>query len=306
LVGVYNGKEFVPKDKDILRNIFKDDESLVFSAEQDIFFEAGVDKNKRPVAAVVTLLRDKSAAVMMFRDITEEKQLNEARDHFVALASHQLRTPLTSIRWYAEMLEDVNIGALNELQKEFVGRIHTGSLKLDEMINMLLALAKIESQQMADTYANIDLKHFIQTVVDDAAAIVKYKQTEVSILTKPEKIEPLMLQEIKLRQVISNLLSNAVQYSPVGGKVGIMAEMKGGAVEVTVKDSGIGIPSAEQPKIFTKFFRASNAMKTRPDGSGLGLALVKELVLSWGGNVWFETEEGKGTIFHFTIPIKKE
>lgn len=243
--------------------------------------------------------------IIIIHDVTEDRALDDAKSGFISVASHQLRTPLTTIRWYSEMLLSDDAGALTPSQKDFLAEIHGGAERLYQTIDLLLGISRVESGKFKTEKEIIDLDALTREIAKDLALTMDQKKLVFTVVPPAEPV-PVSLDPLQLRQVVMNLISNAVRYTNENG----MIEARWGRSEdgkdvvYAVADNGIGIPKPQQSRIFTKFFRAENALQKVPDGSGLGLALVRELVESWGGHVRFETEEGKGTTFFFTIPFE--
>ncbi|MEK7538804.1 MAG: ATP-binding protein [Patescibacteria group bacterium] len=246
-----------------------------------------------------------TGGVIVIRDVTEDRELDEAKSGFISVASHQLRTPLTTIRWYSEMLLGDDVGNMTKEQREFLEEIHGGAERLYQTIDLLLGISRVESGKLKAEKKPIDLTLFTADLGKELAPQMIEKKLVFSMV--PPLGEPVIvsLDPLTLRQVVLNLVSNAIRYTNENGTIEAKWAVDDKHTEVTylVKDNGIGIPLAQRGRIFSKFFRAENALSKVPDGSGLGLALVKELVLAWGGKVWFEVEEGKGTTFFFTIPL---
>lgn len=243
--------------------------------------------------------------VIVVRDITEDRELDEAKSGFISVASHQLRTPLTSIRWYSEMLLSEDAGALNDSQRDFMNEIHGGAERLYQTVDLLLGISRVESGKLKADRTPIDLSAFTAEIAKELAPQINIK--EIGLTVSPPDREPIIvwLDSLTLRQVILNLLSNSIRYTNMKGAIEVKWWVSDDGREVVymVRDDGIGVPEAQHSRIFSKFFRAENARAQVPDGSGLGLALVKDLIESWGGRVWFESSEGNGTTFFFTIPF---
>jgi len=247
-----------------------------------------------------------SGGVIVIHDTTEDHELNEAKSGFISVASHQLRTPLTSIRWYSEMLLSEDVGPLNEAQKDFMSEVHGGAERLYQTVDLLLGISRVESGKIKTEKQQIDLAVFTGEIAKELASQIDEKGVTLSVVAPDGDAVAVSLDPLTLRQVVLNMLSNAIRYTkPKNGIIEVAWKMNEANNEVvySVSDNGIGIPKAAQDRVFSKFFRAENARAAVPDGSGLGLALVKELVESWGGRVWFETEEGNGTTFFFTVPF---
>ncbi len=259
-----------------------------------------------PVKLIITPLKDNilAGAVLIFNDVSAEKKLNDSRTNFISVSSHQLRTPLSAIQWYSEMLADGDAGKLNKEQKHFVETINHSTQRMSKLINLLLQIARVEMGRVRIVPANIDLKLITQELVKSLEKSLHEKKQVVKITSSPAKLPVVKYDREALWQIISNLVTNAIRYSPDNETIQIRIALRGEFIEYSVKDHGIGIPENQKANIFEKFFRASNATAKVPEGSGLGLFLAKSLVEDSGGKLWFESEEGKGTTFYFTIPTK--
>lgn len=279
---------------------------LIYGGIEENFYIENSAKNKIPIAFAITPIISKkfSGAVMVFRDITEEKRLDEAKTDFISVSSHQLRTPLTSMRWFSEMLLAGDAGPLNREQKHFIERIYEGIERMIGLVNLLLQIARVEAGRVKVEPIPINLKNLTEEVIMSLKANFEGKKQKIIIKSIPEELPLINIDKEIVWQVIQNLLSNANRYSPPETTIFVSIIQKGDFLEYSVKDEGIGIPKEQQGRIFEKFFRADNALKEVPTGSGLGLSLAKLLVDGWGGKIWFESEERKGTTFYFTIPLK--
>jgi len=312
IVSILKGEQEIPDDERPEAKTFKTGETIIIRLEDNYYLKLPSGK-KFPVEIISAPLRGDgiTAAVVIFQDISKEKSLDEAKNSFISIASHQLRTPLTSIRWYAEMLGSEDAGPLNENQKNFVSRVYGSALKLNEVINLLLSLARIESGKTGREISKIDLIAFTDDITKELEPQFKQKNISVALVPPTEKLAEIKYDVSMLRQIVTNLLSNSIRYTENNGKIEIKIEKREDKIIYSVKDDGIGIPADQQGKIFQKFFRADNTSTAVPDGSGLGLALVRALIEMNNGSVWFESptawtdksgkEEKKGTAFYFTI-----
>lgn len=238
------------------------------------------------------------------RDITKAKEIDRAKTEFVSLASHQLRTPLSIINWYSEMLLQGDTGKITSKQKSYVDEIHQTNRRMINLVNALLDVSKIDMGAFPIEISRVNLKEISDSVLGDFILQIKSKKIII------EKDYEATLSDIEadpkiIRVIIQNLLSNAIKYSKNGGRVVIALGKQGQDTLIRVGDNGIGIPLNQQAKIFTKLFRADNAREVDPDGNGLGLYLVKSLIDEIGGRIWFESSGKKGTIFFVTLPLKK-
>lgn len=222
---------------------------------------------------------------------------------FAFLAAHQLKTPLTAVRWYVGELLDGGYETLSNEQKKLVGELKASVEQMTEMINSLLQIGRIRSGRLKLSPVPLDVSLFLKDMILEMEVQLKDKKVKVNVNAEPILPEVLMDREC-LKHVLLNLLTNAVNYSSKGKVVNCNIFKKKNHLEVSVQDEGIGISSKDQEGIFKEFFRAKNAMKFLPKGTGLGLVLVKYLVEHWGGKVWFDSKENKGSTFYFTIPLK--
>ena len=222
---------------------------------------------------------------------------------FVSLVAHQLRAPLTSLRWFVKMLMEGEAGKLNRNQKILVSNVYQLVGDMVARINFLLQIGRVESGRLEIKPEFLNLLSLTQDILEILKPQTKQKELKVVIQTKPAILTNLMVDKDIIWNVIQNLLANAIAYSSNKGRIAIYIIYNAKVVKYLVRDYGIGIPAKEQPKIFNKFYRARNAIKFLPVGTGLGLALTKSLVGCWGGKIWFKSKEGKGSTFGFTIPL---
>ena len=239
-------------------------------------------------------------AILVFHNITELKKLENVRKDFVANVSHELRTPIASIKGYAETLLD---GALEDKNnaREFVEIIDDDSNRLAKLIDDLLELSSIESDKMKLNLYPLDFAFLVKKV----SAILKnqIREKELNLKLKiPDNLPKLLADEVKLSQVILNLLDNAIKYTPRGAVITVSTIVQERFLRIDIADTGIGIPEQDLPRIFERFYRADKAHSRELAGTGLGLSIVKHIVQIHGGEICATSEIGKGTIFSFTIP----
>lgn len=241
-------------------------------------------------------------AIITFRDVTHEKQVDRVKNEFLSLAAHQLRTPLSAVSWFAEMLISGDAGELNKEQKEFLDNIYQSVHRMTDLVNDLLSLSRLELGRIVIKPELSDLNMLLNDVLKDLNdKIVAKRQT---IIVNNEKNLPEILVDRNLiRVVYLNLLSNSLKYSPPEGKITVSIAREGEDIISKIEDSGYGIPENEQSKLFQRFFRASNIMQKVSEGTGLGLYLVKVILNASGGRIWFESVEDKGTTFWFSLPV---
>jgi signal transduction histidine kinase len=240
-------------------------------------------------------LRDQAAELHVTVDELEAAQ--GVKDEFVALVSHELRTPLTSIRGYAELLRDEG---LTDEQREYVDVIDRNSARLGGLVEDLLLMTQIQSGGVPLELGEVVLNDLIARSGEAARPFAASKEIELDI-----DIEPSIATEgdpVRLGQMLDNLVSNAIKYTPSGGAVSITMTRAGETATIAVRDSGIGIPEEEHAQMFSRFFRASNARVSGIDGTGLGLAITRGIVEAHGGTIGFDSVVGAGTTFSITLP----
>ncbi|HSW65640.1 MAG TPA: ATP-binding protein [Bacillota bacterium] len=256
-------------------------------------------------------------AIVVFRDVSKDYELDKAKTEFVSLASHQLRTPLSAINWFGEMLLNGDAGKLSKLQHEYITEIFQGNQRMVELVNSLLDVSRLEVGKLTDQPAPTDVGNLVDDLQKELQQQIVTKQLKFT--KNVHKLAPVIADPKQLRMIVQNLMSNAVKYTPAEGSVTVdlrpataqdieQAKLKTGGPYwyFRVKDSGYGIPKEQQSKIFHKLFRADNVRALDVEGTGLGLYIVKEVVEKLGGRVWFESEEGSGTTFYVVAPISKK
>jgi signal transduction histidine kinase/HAMP domain-containing protein len=262
------------------------------------------DKTLMPVALSVSPLVDGGSAfgaLVVFQDITEERHLDYLKSEFISLASHQLRTPLSAIRWYAELLSD-SAQAFSDEQKQYVDEIDRSVRRMIALLGSLLHAARMEDDKLQPELRTVNLPSLVAEAVKDAREV--YEGTSIDHRVEaPEESLPVATDAVLLRVVLQNLIGNAVKYSPKESTVSVRTGKNGKNAVITVTDAGLGIPLAEQPRIFEKFFRAENVRRMDTDGNGLGLYISKSIVDRLGGAMSFESVENKGTTFTVTLPM---
>jgi signal transduction histidine kinase len=227
---------------------------------------------------------------------------SRAKSDFLARMSHELRTPLNVIMGFAELMLDQVPGEVNEEQRQCLDDILTSSRHLLGLINEVLDLSKVEAGKVELRLKGIALSALVESVTSAMMAVISQRKQSLEV-DLDEGLPPLQADEARLRQVFFNLLSNASKFTPDGGKIRIKALRKDNFCQVTVSDKGIGIEKEDLKQIFEPFYQVDNPITRERKGTGLGLSLVKEIVEMHGGQIWAESEYGKGSDFIFTLPL---
>lgn len=237
--------------------------------------------------------------LLFFQDITEEKRVETIKKDFVANVSHELRTPLASIKGYSETLLDGGMDDQKTL-KEFLGVIDRHATRMARLIDDLLILSRLESHQMTIVSAPVDIRDLVVTTSRGFEKQARDKGITMAS-EMPEKLSWVLGDRDRLEQVVVNLLDNAIKYTPSGGQVSVAASKTGEWVRVEIRDTGIGIPSDDIPRIFERFYRVDKARSRELGGTGLGLAIVKHIIQGHNGRLQVESTPGKGSVFSFSI-----
>lgn len=232
------------------------------------------------------------------------QKLDEAKDEFVSMASHQLRTPLTSVKGYISMVLEGDVGKISPMQRQVLSEAFTSSERMVHLINDFLNVSRLQTGKFMLDRRPIDLAKIIGQEVDSLKTTADSRNLKLRYRT-PSHFPVLYLDEGKIRQVVMNFIDNAMYYSREHTTITIRLLVEAGDVVLEVVDTGIGVPVSEQAHLFGKFFRATNARKQRPDGTGVGLFLAKKVITDHGGSVIFSSVEGEGSTFGFRLPIKK-
>lgn len=228
--------------------------------------------------------------------------LDEAKDEFISMASHQLRTPLTSIKGYISMMMEGDLGKLSAPQEKALKEAFGSSQRMVFLIADFLNVSRIKTGKFVIELKEVDLPQIVAEELSQLKEMAGSRDITLSY-EQPGDFPRVKLDDNKIRQVMMNMVDNAIYYTPAGGNVEIRLYVDGNDVVFKVIDNGIGVPKREQHKMFTKFFRAGNAKKARPDGTGLGLFMAQKVIVEQGGSVIFESTEGKGSTFGFRFPL---
>lgn len=240
----------------------------------------------------------------IFYDLTREAEIDKLKSEFVSVAAHQLRTPLSAIKWIIKMVIDGDAGKLNPEQLELLQRGYKSNERVIKLVDDLLNVSRIEEGRFGFVFKDADFGEILDTVVDNSASVIAKNHLKL-IVNKPKILPKIHMDPERIILVFQNLVDNAAKYTPEFGQIQITLEVleKEGVLKTSIKDQGVGIPKADQAKLFSKFFRAANAVRLETEGTGLGLFIAKNIVEKHDGNIGIESEEGKGTEVFFSLPL---
>ena len=257
-------------------------------------------------ATTVPLIRENTRAgfLVILHDVTREKKIEKMKTEFVSLAAHQLRTPLSAIKWTVRMILDGDAGAINDEQKEMLQKSYLSNERMIGLVNDLLNVTRIEEGKYLFKPVLSDIAEITRSIADSYSGQALKRNIKLEFSEPAGKIPELTVDAEKIGLALQNILDNAVKYTTEGGTVFVAVSGDKENVKISVKDTGVGIPANQQGRVFSKFFRADNVVRMETEGSGLGLFIAQNIIEAHGGKIWFESKEGEGTTFFFSLPIK--
>jgi two-component system phosphate regulon sensor histidine kinase PhoR len=303
---LFNFKEAEVKGKPLIEVIhdYEIDEvlkkCLKTSHEQTAQLDSSTGRFLR-VIVVPLIARKLGGALLLFQDLTEMRSLQTMRREFVANVSHELRTPLAAIKAIVETLQD---GAINdrEAAPDFLDKIDVETDKMTQMVAELIELSRIETGSIKLKLEPVNLNLLVGEAFNRLSTQAERQKVAVSTELSPD-LPIVIADRERIQQVIINIVHNAIKFTPSGGKVVISTKERGESVVSEVSDTGIGISKEDLPHIFERFFKADRSRSS--SGTGLGLAIAKHIVQAHGGNIWVQSEEGKGSTFGFSLPLQR-
>lgn len=252
----------------------------------------------------ITLQEKVDEATRQLRHVNHRlRELDQAKDEFISMASHQLRTPLTTIKGYLSMIIEGDVGAIKKEQEPLLKQAFDSAQNMVDLIADLLNVSRLQSGKFVIENKPTQLADMVEAEVKRLGEQATARNITL-VFQKPSDTPVLNLDETKIRQVVMNFLDNAIYYTPKGGSITVELVTTPDSVTYTVTDTGVGVPKAVQHHLFSKFYRADNAKKMRPDGTGLGLFMAKKVIVAQGGAIIFKSTEGKGSTFGFSFPRK--
>jgi signal transduction histidine kinase len=246
-----------------------------------------------------------SGVVAVLRDITAQKELERMKSNFLSVVSHELRTPLHSIKGFVEIILMGKTGPVTELQEDFLKTVRTQTTVLQRMIDDLLEFSRMEAGRVKLHLAEVSLPAVAHAVVMKLAPLAEEAGLQL-YLALPDDLPEINGDRVRLEQVLTNLVENAIKFTPSGGQIHVSGERAGDRVRLTITDTGIGIPPAEQGKIFDRFYQVDGSERRAYRGTGLGLSICKHIVERHNGRVWVESDgvPGHGSRFHVELPVE--
>ncbi|HEU5200059.1 MAG TPA: PAS domain-containing sensor histidine kinase [Ktedonobacterales bacterium] len=261
--------------------------------------------HKKEIAASFTAVHSREQAllgVIIARDMTVLNAANRTRSNFISMVSHELRTPLNTVSGFLSIVQDEHVGPLNARQSEFLGYVRSSTDQLITLVNDILFVSKADTGQFELRCAELDLADLIAQVIRDGGPSAT--KLDVRLHGRASRRFPKLWADAgRLHQVLMNLIHNALKFTPPGGSIAISARRSGEMAEISVVDTGCGVPFEDQSRVFERFYQSENALLVKHGGFGLGLTIVKLIVEQHGGRIWLESEPEHGSTFHFTIPL---
>lgn len=288
------------EDENVLAMCFSKIENGISINEQEMQLKVSENDIRWVTLSVFTNQTFNQSLVSLI-DITQQKKVDLAKSEFAALVTHQLRTPVAAIRWNIELLQRSLPTPLSAMQDKYFEKVTRNITRMIELINDFLSVSKLETGTFETDPQTIQVNPYFDTIVDEYLGSITEKDIMIQRISNPEDL--VLTLDVRLFHIItSNLLSNAIKYTPAGGSITFGYEADNNVCVITVADTGIGVPPSDQAQLFSKFFRASNALRHKAEGTGLGLYIVKQSVEKLGGTITFTSIENKGTTFTVTIP----
>jgi signal transduction histidine kinase len=240
----------------------------------------------------------------LFYNLTREKMIDKLKSEFITIAAHQLRTPLSAVKWALKMVVGGDAGPVNKEQKDLLDKGYSSNERMIRLVNDLLNVSRIEEGKYGYDFKSQDFNEILNIVIENAYAFIRQNNLKLEISKQAKKTE-IYADKEKMVLVLQSIVDNAIKYTPEFGKVKISLFNEKDMLKISVKDSGVGIPNDDLKKIFFKFFRASNVVRMQTEGSGLGLFMAKNIIEKHGGRINLSSEEGIGTEVVFDLPLKK-
>lgn len=277
---------------------------LIFRKELDLADNLIIEVSTEPMLPK----GEKIGTLVVLHDISREKAIERIKSEFVSLAAHQLRTPLSAIKWTLKMLLDGDLGNISKEQREFVKKTYKSNERMIDLINDLLDVTRIEEGRFLSKLTIASFEKMATSVLDFYQQELIKGKIDFKFKKSQKKLPQVNVDIEKVKLAIQNLIENAIKYTPPGGKINVIINYDKEKKEIifSVEDSGVGIPEEEQARVFTKFFRGENVVRMDTEGTGLGLFISKNIIEAHQGKIWFKSKKGEGTTFSFSLPVERD
>ena len=257
------------------------------------------------LSEIIVVIVIMSIGNSVIQSVEQIAKVNKMKSDFISIVSHQLKTPPTEISWEIELLLAEYKGELNNKQLEIISSISEANRRIVKLTNDLLDVARFDQGRFILNKEKINIAEIIREVIQNNLIMAQANNVRIEF-SNNGTIPEIIGDKKRIGVVVDNFLTNAIKYTKEKGKVGIEARQQGDNLVVSVKDNGVGIPESQKDKVFDKFFRSDNVVKYNTEGSGLGLYIAKKIIESSKGKIWFDTKEGQGSTFYFSLPIMTE
>ncbi len=296
----YSMEHFIKKDELAYDIKISDD----YSSEEITFNQNGEKISYKVISAQVKGKNNEVFGNMkIFYNLTREKMIDEMKSQFITVAAHQLRTPLSAVKWAISLVLDGEMGKINEKQKQMLFKGFQSNERIINLINDMLYVSRIEEGRFGYSFEYDDFNKILEEALESFKVRIK-KQKLDFIINKPDKRIKVYVDKTKIILALNNLIENAIEYTPESGKIEINIKEEENILHFSIKDNGVGIPKEDKEKMFSKFFRAQNVVRIQTEGSGLGLFISKKIIEKHGGTLSYKSEEGIGTEFIFTLALE--
>lgn len=278
--------------------------SVLFLARQlfVIFKKYEATLKGQEVSSKMLIRRD----LELNRSYEKLSQINQIKSEFVSVVAHQLRTPLTGIKWTLDLFLNGDFGKLTKDQKSFLKKAEDNNNHMINIINDMLDVDRIESGRVKYSISEVQVEDLVDSILLELYPKILAKKITLKVSRPKDFLPKVSIDKDKVHEAFENILENAIKYSKANGEIGVDYKVEDKSITLAFRDTGIGIPKDQQYKVFDKFFRAANALKVETDGTGLGLFIVKKIIENNGGKIWFESSENVGTTFYITLPISNK
>jgi len=308
---------------DLFKQIKKNASKRVITKEMSVFYGhkkessfiplSGTTEDKQEeflhitAKAMVNSRNGITGCILMVHDITREKTIERLKNEFISISAHQLRTPLSAVKWTLQMILAGSMGEVEGEVRDYIRKAYESNERMIMLVNDLLDVSRIEEGRFSHNLESVSIKNIIKEVVFSSGVLSAKKKVKVIFNAPKNKLPKIKADFKKMKLAIQNLVDNAINYSITGSNVIInldkIKKQANDFILIKVKDGGIGISKKDQKRLFVKFFRGANAIRMQTEGTGLGLFIVKNIIEAHGGKIWCKSDENKGSVFYVKLPV---